>query len=110
MGMKKYFILMMLTLFISTQSFSQPHHRRSSGLRSTEMPAGLIIGGVSLSLMGVLTTPDWRYVGVSSSTIPGNGTYTTQTKPFFQQGPQMMCISTGVILTITGLISWAVSK
>lgn len=109
--MKKYIILLLISIF-SISSFAQKsYHPKSRGHRfDKEMGMGLVTCGVAFGIMGATTTPDWEYTGASTSQINNNVYYPVKTKSFFQQGPQMMCISTSVVLTITGLITLISSK
>lgn len=108
--MKKYFILTILTLCLSLPSFSQYHQKRNHHVGDKSLSIGAVSCGVVLGIIGGTTTPDWKYSGSSTNQINGNSYYPVQNKPFFEQGPQMLCISTGVILTITGLISLMSSR
>ena len=71
-------------------------YRSESGFK---VGHGLVIGGVSFTIGGFLTTPDYTY----QSTGPYKVVYVR--KPFFQQGARMMAITTGVTLTVSGLIT-----
>jgi hypothetical protein len=107
--MRKY-IIFSLMILLSLQSFSQrrAYNQRSNRGRS-EYTVGLITGGLALGIIGGTTTPDWKYSG-SPNQINSNTYYPVVNKPFFQQGPQMMCIVTGATLTITGLITYLAGK
>jgi hypothetical protein len=99
--MKK--LLLTLSLFISLNGLSQlappPQkfnlHLTSNNIldRSTTVRTGpmMILGGASFIVAGALTTP--VYVGGS----------TTQKKPFLQQGPRMLGIVSGVIVSTVGI-------
>lgn len=79
-------MLIVFTLNASAQ------HSIDNGKAST----GLIIGGVGFTLLGITTGPDWEYQGTQQ-------VY----KPLWNQKSQTCAIATGVVLTITGLITLA---
>jgi hypothetical protein len=99
--MKKILISfgLLLSLNVAAQLAPPPQkfnlHLSSNNIldRSTTVRTGpiMILGGASFIVAGALTTP--VYVGGS----------TTQKKPFFQQGPRMLGIISGVIVSTVGV-------
>ena len=90
---------LLLSLNVTAQLAPPPQkvnlHLTSNNIldRSQTVRTGpiMILGGASFIVAGALTTP--VYVGGS----------TTQKKPFLQQGPRMLGIVSGVIISTVGV-------
>lgn len=106
--MKKILFTLMLGLLISLGAKAQAkrgYRNESSGFKTGH---GITIGGVIFSAAGFLTPSNYTSVSAPNNTSAYN--MQRQSVPFWQQGPKMGCIVTGVTLTATGLITMLTGK
>lgn len=106
--MKKVLFTLIFGLLISLGVKAQSkrgYRSENSGFKTSH---GMTIGGVIFSAAGFLTPSNYTSVSAPNNASAYN--MQRQSVPFWQQGPKMGCIVTGVTLTATGLITMLTGK